>query len=302
MLTRNIQTFFQAAKTCLPENPACAKGVFLISPEQFSLAAESAKDNVYMDLQLPVNGDLALLQHRNLAHAISQHMPCIVFPGRVETPDALFPNNVFATVKDKIILAHMRHAVRQAEADRADILEFFSTILNHELIDLRKQQGICELTGALIIDRARNIGFCGLSERCDEHGAQAMYDAFGLKACLMFELAPQEYHTNVVLTVLGSRGCIIAPNGFADTRVSDAIAAFYSPNAIVLSNKEKEAFAANAISLAEDALWMSERAANELTQHNRDHLKRAGFRLHAVDLSEIEKAGGSLRCCVAEIF
>ena len=31
-------------------------------------------------------------------------------------------------------------------------------------------------------------------------------------------------------------------------------------------------------------------------------LAQAGFALRSVDLTEIEKAGGSLRCCVGEIF
>jgi len=129
-----------------------------------------------------------------------------------------------------------------------------------------------------------------------------MYEAFGLKACLMFDLAPGEYHTNVVLTILASRGVIIAPGGFADTNVSNAIADFYSPNAVVLSEHEKNAFAANAITLREDAVWMSQMAVGSLSAANRGILAQAGFNVHSVDLSEIEKAGGSLRCCVGEIF
>jgi len=31
-------------------------------------------------------------------------------------------------------------------------------------------------------------------------------------------------------------------------------------------------------------------------------LETAGFELRGVPLDEIEKAGGSLRCCVAEIY
>jgi hypothetical protein len=209
---------------------------------------------------------------------------------------------VFATAKNKILLGHMRHPVRQAESERADMLGFFQDVLAYELVDLRMQPGICELTGSLIIDRARNIAYCGLSERCDEIGTQAMYEAFGLKACLMFDLAPGEYHTNVVLTILASRGVIIAPDGFADKRVSDAIAQFYAPHAVVLSTPEKNVFAANAISLREDTVWMSQLAADSLSTANRGTLERAGFNVHAVDLSEIEKAGGSLRCCVGEIY
>jgi hypothetical protein len=243
-----------------------------------------------------------LAQHQNLANALSRQLPVVSFPGRVETPDAVFPNNVFATVKNRILLGHMRHPVRQAEAERPDMLGFFRNVLNYELIDLRQQTGVCELTGSLIIDRARNIAYCGLSERCDDTGAEAMYKAFGLKACLMFDLAPGEYHTNVVLTILASRGVIVAPDGFNDSRVSDAIAAFYAPHAVVLSSEEKNAFAANAIALLEDAVWMSQMAADNLSAANFEILEKAGFTVHAVDLSEIEKAGGSLRCCVGEIF
>lgn len=302
MLTRDIDAFFNFARTCEPQYPACAKAVYLVTPEGFSLAAESAQDNGYMDMQVSVRTDLALAQHQKLANALSQQLPVISFPGRLKTPDAVFPNNVFATAKNKILLGHMRHAVRQAEAERPDILGFFRNVLNYELIDLRQQPGICELTGSLIIDRARNIAYCGLSERCDETGAEAMYKAFGLKACLMFDLAPGEYHTNVVLTILASRGVIIAPDGFDDPSVSNAIASFYAPNAVILSPEEKNAFAANAITLLENAVWMSQVAADNLSVANREILKKAGFNVHAVDLAEIEKAGGSLRCCVGEIF
>jgi len=302
MLTRDIEAFFSFAKTCEPRHPACAKAAYLVTPEAFSLATESAQDNVYMNMQSPVRSELAIAQHQDLALALSEQIPAISFPGRRETPDAVFPDTVFATPMHKLLLRQQKQPVRQAEAERPDMLAFFRNVLGYELVDLRNQPGICELTGSLIIDRARNIAYCGLSERCDETGARAMYDAFGLKACLIFDLAPGEYHTNVVLTILASRGVILAAGGFADARVSNAIAAFYSPHAVLLSEAEKNAFAANAITLREDAVWMSQTAADSLSPANRKILAEAGFELHSVDLSEIEKAGGSLRCCVGEIY
>jgi hypothetical protein len=47
---------------------------------------------------------------------------------------------------------------------------------------------------------------------------------------------------------------------------------------------------------------MSRTAADALRPKNRALLDAWGFRLHAAALDEIEKAGGSLRCMVAEIF
>ncbi|HEY3521388.1 MAG TPA: arginine deiminase-related protein, partial [Rhodanobacteraceae bacterium] len=46
----------------------------------------------------------------------------------------------------------------------------------------------------------------------------------------------------------------------------------------------------------------SERGAAALTDAQRAQLSSWGFRIGTVPLDEIEKAGGSLRCCVAEIF
>jgi hypothetical protein len=158
------------------------------------------------------------------------------------------------------------------------------------------------LTGALVIDRARGIGYCGLSERCDLAGARAMHDAFGLRLTFAFDLAAGEYHTNVVLAVLAGRAAILAADGFADARVPQAIARAYAGKTVFLSPAQKQAFAGNAIALSPERAWMSACAAAALDPSQRALLAQSGFAIGAVELDEIEKAGGSLRCCVAEIF
>ena len=129
-----------------------------------------------------------------------------------------------------------------------------------------------------------------------------MHAAFGLRATLVFELAPREYHTNVVLSVLAGRAAVIAPDGFADAAVPAAIGDFYAPNAIRLDQAQKAAFAANCLALAPGQLWISQAGADALTGGQREQLQGAGFSIDAVELDELEKAGGSLRCCIAEIF
>jgi hypothetical protein len=192
--------------------------------------------------------------------------------------------------------------VRQAEARRTDIRAFFRDMLGYEELDLAAQPGVCELTGSLVIDHRRRIGYCGLGERCDEAGARAMHAAFGLRATLLFDLAPGEYHTNVVLSVLAGRAAVIAADGFAEPAVPQAIAAFYAPHAIELAPAQKQAFAANCLALAPGAVWISSAGAQALSAAQREQIGGAGFSLRAVPLDEIEKAGGSLRCCVAEVY
>ena len=282
--------------------PATARAAFLVAPHGFALAAESATDNHYMTMTQTADAARALAEHAALAAALRTSVPTVVFPGDPATPDAVFPNNVFASAPGRLIVGAMRHAVRRREAERADIRGFFRDLLRCEVVDLSTQSLVAELTGALVIDRARGIGFCGLSERCDMAGARAMHAAFGLQLTFCFELARGEYHTNVVLAVLASRAAIIAADGFADPAVADAIAEVYAPQVLHIDSAQKAAFAGNAIALTADALWLSSRGAASLLPAQRAALQRWGFSLSSVDLHEIEKAGGSLRCCVAEIF
>lgn len=282
--------------------PTCAKAAFLVAPEGFSLATQSASDNAYMDLSLRVDPERALAQHRDLHRTLARHLPTIVFAGDKATPDAVFPNNVFGTVPGRLVLGHMCHPVRQAEAERRDIRGFFTQVLGYAETDLRRQPGVCELTGSMVIDRGRGIGYCGLSERCDEAGAEAMREAFGLGELVNCRLAPGEYHGNVVMSVLASRAVVLCPDGFADPQVGRAIAARYGEGAILISREEKDAFVANCIALTERHVFLSARAADALRPATRQALDRCGFEVVAVALDEIEKAGGSLRCCVGEIY
>ncbi|MET0226888.1 MAG: arginine deiminase-related protein, partial [Dokdonella sp.] len=81
-----------------------------------------------------------------------------------------------------------------------------------------------------------------------------------------------------------------------------AIARAYAGRAIALSVAQKQAFAGNAIALTPVRAWLSTQAVAALEPAQRAAIERYGFTLADVDLDEIEKAGGSLRCCVAEIF
>lgn len=305
MITSSPTEFLQAFADLEPTSDAraTARAAFLVAPADFSLAAESARDNAYMRMSQNVNPLLALAQHAELAQSLRQDCPVITFPGDPATPDAIFPNNTFGTAPDRFIIGSMCHPMRQREAERADIKAFFRDVLGYREHDLSTGDDVvAELTGSLVIDRARRIGFCGLSDRCNEAGAKAMHEAFDLRMTFCFELGPDEYHTNVVLSVLAGRAVIVAADGFRDESMPQAIAAAYGNCAIQLTPAQKRAYAGNAITLREERVWMSARGAVSLTDAQCQALGDYGFAIGTVDLSEIEKAGGSLRCCVGEIF
>jgi hypothetical protein len=227
MITRDIDAFLAFARGCAPDfGPATARAAFLVAPDGFALAEQSAQDNAYM-ADAAFDAARASAQHRDLQRAISAVLPTVCFAGDPGHAGCAVPQQrVRYRRRAASVIGRMRHAVRQREATRADIRGFFADGAGAcEEIDLSAQPHPCELTGALVIDRARGLGFCGLSERCDEVGAALMHEAFGLRATLLFDLAPGEYHTNVVLAVLAGRAAVVCPRGFADPAVPAAIAA-----------------------------------------------------------------------------
>lgn len=301
--TRDIQKFVRFAETLNPDfGPCTPNSVFLISPDGFALAEQSASDNIYMAQASSFNQEAALAAHSRLLHAIAEYVPTVCFDGHPDTPDALFPNNVFGTAYGRSIIGRMFHPVRQQEASRKDIRQFFQTSLERTEIDLSSQTEPCELTGSLVIDRARGLGWCGLTERCSEEGARLMHEAFGLRATLCFDLSENEYHTNVVLAILAGRAAIVCPQGIQDQGVIDALHTLYGQHVTICTPEEHQAFVGNSISITPDTVWMSEKAAKTLRQSEVERLKNAGFDLKSVEMSALEVAGGSLRCCIGEIY
>ena len=307
MITRDVAAFVAYARTLAPDlGPATARAAFLVSPDGFMRADQSAQDNRYMADAGAFDTGAALREHHALQRALAQEVPVVCFPGDEATPDAVFPNNVFATARvdgeARLIVGRMRHEVRQREAERADIRGFFRDTLGYAAFDLSGQPHPCELTGALVVDRGRGIGFCGLSERCDEAGAARMHEAFGLRATLLFDLAAGEYHTNVLLAVLAGRAVLVYPGGARVPDLLPALQALYPGGVVELNAVEQAAFAGNAISLSEEKVWMSRRGHQALRPTTLSALKARGFDVHSIALDAIEAGGGSLRCCVAEIF
>ncbi|MEM1411475.1 MAG: arginine deiminase-related protein [Pseudomonadota bacterium] len=304
MITASADAFLEQLATIAPD-PARAlpRGVLMVMPEQFFVEHETAADNVYVDTKHSADAGLAARQAESLAQLIENvGVPVQRFPGRQELPDGVFSNNVFATVPGKLVIGAMYHPVRQEEGEREDIRQWFAEAQGREITVLDRATCVAELTGALIIDRARNVGLCGMSHRVDDAGARAMHEALDLDLTYQFDLTPDEYHTNVVLSVLAGRACVAVPDSFADPKVADVLEAAFPGRCLLLTREEKLAFAGNCIALTDRDLFMSARAEAALRPESRRALTDWGFRIHAPDLSQLELAGGSLRCMVTEIF
>jgi hypothetical protein len=280
--------------------------LLLRRPDGFRRADDSALDNVYMQAcgqACNFDAERAIDQWQGLADALraAGHL-VLALPGDPATPEAVFPNNVYATAPGRLLIGAMRHPSRQREALDPVVRQRLGRELGLQVHDLSGRAFVAELTGSLVIDRGRGVGYCGLSERCDRAGSAAMDEAFGLALTFRFQLAPDEYHTNVVMSALGSRGLLLHPEGLADAAWVEALRAIHGDALVEVDAAEKQNFVANCIALADDQLWMSARAADALRPATLARIEGLGFSIHSSPLDEIEKAGGSLRCMVGEIY
>ncbi len=204
---------------CYPaDSPAVPRGVFMVKPADFFVSSETSPDNRYLDTQRGADPERAAFQFEQLVKKIrGAGISLKSFPGDPAAPDGVFPNNVFATIPGRLIIGSMLYPGRRVEAHRDDIRTYFRS-RGFAAVDLSGSDCVAELTGPLVLDRARRIGFCGRSERVDDVGARAMHRAFDWKLMFEFALKPEEYHTNVLMSILAGRACVIHAGAFVDER------------------------------------------------------------------------------------
>ncbi len=302
-ITRDPDAFLRQARGLPTGGRAVCDGVFLVAPERFRFCDDSAQDNAYMQKGQAFDQQRALEQHHALAQKLHElGVPTLVFPGDPDCPDGIFPNNVFATAPGRLIVGAMKHPARQREAARQDIRFCLRKMMGGEVVELAAPGRVAELTGVLIIDRARGLGFCGMTERVNDAGLEAMRDAFGLKLVFQFDLQPGEYHTNVVMSILASHAVVLQQDALRPPEAARAISECYGGRVIWISEAQKNAFAGNCIAVTERDVLMSETGWNSLNPEQKQQFADYGFAVHPLPADEIEKAGGSVRCMVAELF
>jgi N-dimethylarginine dimethylaminohydrolase len=101
------------------------------------------------------------------------------------------------------------------------------------------------------------------------------------------------YHLDTALSALDERTIMYYPAAF--TPGSQGILRELFPDAIIADHDDAEAFGLNAVSDGKHVL-MPEGAANLVAQ-----LRGAGFESFGMDVSELLRAGGGVKCCILEL-
>ncbi len=141
---------------------------------------------------------------------------------------------------------------------------------------------------------AGSIVLAGYGFRTDRRAHDEIAAAVGMPLVSLELVDPRFYHLDTALAVLDDRTIAYYPPAFSDESRAQLLDLF--PDAIEVATTDAFVLGLNAVS---DGLNVVHPAA---ATGFAEQLSDAGFVPIGVDLSELLKGGGSIKCCTLEVY
>ncbi|GGV15285.1 dimethylargininase [Streptomyces spectabilis] len=245
--------------------------------------------NPWMDPAKPVDVPLAIAQwedlrdrYRALGHTVEELEP------RPDLPDMVFAANGATVVDGRVLGASFAYPERQAEA--AAHLEWFRA---HGFEHVHEPTHINEGEGDFAVTSSYVLAGRGFRASPLSHGEAQ--EVFGRPVIGLDLIDPRYYHLDTALAVLDDTtdDVMYYPGAFSPG--SQAVLKRLFPDALIAEEADAEALGLNAVS---DGLHvLLPQAATGLFQPLRDR----GYEPIGMDLGELLKGGGSVKCCTQEL-
>ena len=266
------------------ERVATPRRYLMCRPEHF--AVEYAI-NPWMDVTSGTDRDLAVRQWENLRQtylALGHEVELIdAEPG---LPDMVFAANGGLVIEGHALGARFTHAERRAEGPaylrRLGTLDLKAVT---EPVHVNEGEGDFLVVGDLVL--------AGTGFRTDPGAHTEVQELFGVPVISLQLVDPRFYHLDTALAVLGDSDVAYYPEAFSPG--SRAVLQRLFPDAILASEADAVVLGLNAVSDGRNVVLPA--AATDLAEQ----LRARGWNPVGVDLSELLKAGGSVKCCTLEI-
>ncbi|MEU6194022.1 dimethylargininase [Streptomyces sp. NPDC047061] len=267
-----------------PARTAVPCRLLMCRPQFFEV---SYSINPWMDPAKPVDTELALVQwerlretYQSLGHTVEVIDP---LPG---LPDMVYAANGATVFEGKVLGARFRHLERTAEGPA--YLQWFA---RNGFTDILWPEHVNEGAGDYL--RAGGTILAGTGFRTDPRSHAEAQEFFGLPVVGLTLTNPRHYHLDTALSVLSPDEIMYYPQAF--TPGSQAVLRSMFPDAILASDQDAAVFGLNAFSDGRNVL-LPEAATGLIGQ-----LLDRGFNPLGMDLAELLKGGGSVKCCTLEL-
>lgn len=257
----------------------------LCRPEHFTVEYAI---NPWMDTTKPVDTDTSVSQWEQLATTLKDlgHTVHTLEP-EAGLPDMVFSANGAFSVNGTVYGARFRYPQRQAEAAVHE--KWYRERGWRFVTPTHTNEG--EGDFAYVPDRG--LALAGYGFRTDVRAHSEAAEALHVPVVSLKLVDPRFYHLDVALTVIDDSTIAYYPGAFS--QASQEILRHLFPEAILADEEDTLAFGLNLVSDNKHVVINTE--ATQLA----DKLSTAGFTPVTVNLSELKKGGGSVKCCIAEL-
>jgi N-dimethylarginine dimethylaminohydrolase len=243
--------------------------------------------NPWMDVTRGADRDLAVRQwetlrqtYLNLGHEVELIDP---EPG---LPDMVFAANGGLVVEGRALGARFTHDERVPEGPA-----YLRRLGELDLKEVVAPVAVNEGEGDFLV--VGNLVLAGTGFRTDPRAHAEVQELFGVPVISLELVDPRFYHLDTALAVLGDHDIAYYPEAFSPG--SRAVLQRLFPDAILADEADAVVLGLNAVSDGRHVVLPS--AATGLA----GQLHERGYVPVGVDLSELLKAGGSVKCCTLEI-
>jgi N-dimethylarginine dimethylaminohydrolase/methylmalonyl-CoA mutase cobalamin-binding subunit len=242
--------------------------------------------NPWMDPSEPVNRWLALQQWQRIRDAFVELGHTVeLIPPIPGLPDMVFSANGATVVDGRALVARFRYDERAAES--AAYLDWFAA-QRYEACQAawtNEGEGDFLMAGGWLL--------AGTGFRTDRRAHAESEEFFGCPVVGLTLVNDEYYHLDTALAVLDEQTIMYYPAAFAPDSQEILYALF--PDAIIATDKDARAFGLNAVSDGRHVVLPA--GAAGLTAQ----LRERGFEPVEVEVSELLRAGGGVKCCTLEL-
>lgn len=242
--------------------------------------------NPWMDTSTAVDVSLATVQWERLRETYVRlgHRVDLIEPV-AGLPDMVYAANGGFVADDIAIVARFRFAER-AEESRA-YAKWMSSVGYRPVTTrhINEGQGDLMLIGDMVL--------AGYGFRTDPRAHAEIAAALRMPVVSLELVDPRFYHLDTALAVLDEHTIAYYPPAFSESAQTQLRALF--ADAIIVGTSDAYLFGLKAVSDGRHVVLPS--AATGFA----DQLRAAGFEPIGVDLSELLKGGGSVKCCTLEV-
>jgi N-dimethylarginine dimethylaminohydrolase len=253
-------------------------------PEHFEV---SYAINPWMDVTRPVDRDLAVQQWETLrATYLSLGHEVQLIDPEPGLPDMVFAANGGLVVGGRAMGACFTHPERLAEGPA-----YYKWLAGAGLDEVAEPLAVNEGEGDFIV--VGDVILAGTGFRTDPRAHGEVQEFFGRPVISLQLVDPRFYHLDTALAALDDSNVAYLPEAFSPGSL--AVLRRLFPDAVLADEADAVVLGLNAVSDGRHVVLPSQAARLA------EQLRERGYEPIGVDLSELLKAGGAVKCCTLEI-